>query len=729
MAMVSVRTLSFAKEACAHAHIDYGALVEGVPGIGAVSRGRIEWDTVVEVFDRVERAVGGPEAFEALGARANDASSAAVQPLRVVVGGLASARLIYRAVGTWFGPRLTPFMRSDYGDLPDGRIRMELQIPADMSASAPFFRYILGSMRSAPRLLGQPDAIVEAEITPRRALYLITPPAALGLLTRIKRGLRALSGQHSAILELASQQDELRKNYQALLESRNDLERVLASLPQGVVILREGHIVEANAAAVSSLGFTEAALLRGRRFVDLAPEDTRAPLNAWLEGGPGPATSTLELKLVTPGDRPVTLELARPQSFVFGGERSLLLLARDITATRVLENQLRQAQKMEVVGRLAGGVAHDFNNVLSVILSYSDMLIDEPSPSETLREDLGEIRKAGQRAAALTRQLLAFSRQQVLAPRLLSVNDVLCEAERMLSRLLGAGITLVTRCDPTLWMVKVDPGQLDQVIMNLAVNARDAMPDGGQLTLATSNVVLDDDHVAANVGALRGAHVLLMVTDTGVGMDRATRAKIFEPFFTTKEKGKGTGLGLATVHGIVQQSGGSIAVDSQPGQGTSFKVYLPRAHDDHEATVAAPVAPVTLRGSETILLAEDEEQVRQVAREILERHGYKVLAACDPDEALRVGARHSGAIHLLLTDIVMPQMSGRQLAERLAALRPAMKVLYMSGYTDDKVFQQSILEAGLAFLEKPLTPDLLSRRVREVLDARTLLVAAAGVAP
>jgi signal transduction histidine kinase len=714
MAMVSVRTIGFVKEACAQAGIDYRALVADVPGIDAVSRGRIEWDTAVEVFERVQQALGGPAALEQQAMRANDVSSATVQPLRLVVGGLADARLIYRAVGTWFGPRLTPFMRSTYTDLNDGRCRMELEIPPEQRACEPFFRYLLGSIRSAPRLLGQPDAIVEAEISPRHAVYLITPPAGHGLFTRLARGLRTVSSQRRALAELANQQSELRKNYEALVASRNDFERVLASVPQGVIVLRDGTITYVNPAAAATLGFADTLPLRGRRLVELAPPESAGPLADWLSGAAGPA-STLELGMVTPDQRPVSIELARPQRVVFGGERSILLMARDVTATRQLESQLRQAQKMEVVGRLAGGVAHDFNNVLSVILSYSEMLIEEPPPPEQMRSDLDEIRKAGLRAAALTRQLLAFSRQQVLTPRVLLVSEMVRESERMLGRLLGADITLSVDNDPALWKVKVDPGQLDQVIMNLAVNARDAMPGGGRLTIETRNVVLGEEYAAAHMGASPGEHVMIAVGDTGTGMDEATRAKIFEPFFTTKAKGKGTGLGLATVHGIVQQSGGSISVDSQLGVGTTFRVYLPRAAGAAEEAAAAPVAPLSLRGHETILLAEDDEQVRQVARGILERSGYRVLESKNPGEALQVAARHTGSIQLLLTDVVMPQMNGRQLAERLAPLRPDMKVLYMSGYTED-VFRRGILEPGIALVEKPLTPELLARRVREILD-------------
>jgi signal transduction histidine kinase/CheY-like chemotaxis protein len=406
-----------------------------------------------------------------------------------------------------------------------------------------------------------------------------------------------------------------------------------------------------------------------------------------------------------------------------GGGRTLSVVA-DLTerrraeqAHRVLEDQFRQAQKMEAVGRLAGGVAHDFNNLLSVVLTYSELSIADLKPGDPLRADIEEIHRAGLRAADLTRQLLAFSRQQVIEPKVLDLNEVLVGMDKMLRRLLGEDVELVTIPSESLGRVRADPGSIEQVVMNLVVNARDAMPTGGKLTMETANVTLDEAFAASHLGAKPGAHVVLAVSDTGTGMDKATLGRIFEPFFTTKEKGKGTGLGLSTVFGIVQRSDGIVWVYSEPGKGTTFKVYLPRVNAVEDDVRKQP-APATLRGSESILLVEDDDAVRDVARGILRRHGYTVIEAPSPGEALLLCESHTGPIDLLLSDVVMPRMSGPELARRLVALRPAMKVLCMSGYTDDAAVRHGVVEADLAYLQKPLTVETLTRKVREVLDSR-----------
>jgi PAS domain S-box-containing protein len=390
----------------------------------------------------------------------------------------------------------------------------------------------------------------------------------------------------------------------------------------------------------------------------------------------------------------------------------------DISERKRLEEQLRQSQKMEAVGRLAGGIAHDFNNLLTAVLGYSSLLVQSLDPSDARHADARTIQKAGERATALTRQLLAISRRQVLEPKVLDLNALVANLDQMLRRLIREDIVLLTVLDPALGRVRADQSQIEQVMMNLALNARDAMPEGGRLTIETADVELDEVYCRTHAEVSPGPHVMLAVSDTGVGMDAATLARCFEPFFTTKPVGQGTGLGLATVYGIVKQSGGSIWVYSEPGHGTTFKVYLPRVAGDVSA-VEIPTRPVqSEHPAVTILLVEDDEAVRQFARRSLAAAGHIVLEAADGEEALRVSRRHEGEIHLLITDVVMPGMSGRLLAERLSVERPGLKVLYISGYAENAIVHNGILDAGTAFLHKPLTADVLLGKVRDVLDTR-----------
>jgi PAS domain S-box-containing protein len=390
-------------------------------------------------------------------------------------------------------------------------------------------------------------------------------------------------------------------------------------------------------------------------------------------------------------------------------------------ALRRSEEELRQSQKMEAIGRLAGGIAHDFNNLLSIILSYSAMMMEALSPDDPLRADAEQIAIAGQRARDLTRQLLAFSRRQMLRPEVLDLAEVVRGVEPMLRRVLGEDIELTISLAQPSSLVKADPGQIQQILMNLVVNARDAMPEGGQLWIETADVVLDEKHVRGIVGAgaKPGPHVCLTVSDTGVGLDEETRARIFEPFFTTKPRGKGTGLGLSTVLGIVQQSGGHVTVESTPHEGASFRVFLPRTTEQRTPPppVREPRQPVARRGTETVLLVEDEGQLRVLARDILRGAGYQVFEAPNAAEAIKVSQRHAGPIHLLVTDVVMPHIGGQELARRLGLERPRMRVLYMSGYTDDGIVQGGTVDPNIAFLPKPITPDTLLGKVRETLDS------------
>jgi two-component system cell cycle sensor histidine kinase/response regulator CckA len=387
-----------------------------------------------------------------------------------------------------------------------------------------------------------------------------------------------------------------------------------------------------------------------------------------------------------------------------------------VTDRRRLEEQLHQASKMEAVGQLAGGVAHDFNNLLTVITGYGALVADALPPGDPVRELVGEMVRAGERAAGLTRQLLAFSRKQVLSPRVVDLNAVVADTERMLRRLIGADVDLAARLQPNLGRVRADPGQVEQVVMNLAVNARDAMPRGGKLTVETRDVELGEDYCRTHPEARPGPHVLLAVSDTGCGMTEEVRLRIFEPFFTTKGPGKGAGLGLATVFGIVKQSGGSVEVYSEVGVGTTFKVYLPRADAPAAADATGPVQAAVTRGTETLLVAEDEPAVRALTCHVLRSAGYTVLEAETGEEAVRVADRHAGPVHLLVTDVVMPGGGGRELAETLAERHPGARVLFLSGYTADAVVRHGILGERADFLQKPFTPAALARKVREVLD-------------
>ena len=400
------------------------------------------------------------------------------------------------------------------------------------------------------------------------------------------------------------------------------------------------------------------------------------------------------------------------------------MLARSVRDAKRLSEQnalrmgeeLRQAQKMEAVGKLAGGIAHDFNNVLSVIISYADLLLEELKPGAPMYEDVKAIRDAGGRAANLTRQLLMFTRQQVLVSKVLDLNAVLSGIGPMLQRLVGEDVVLVLLPSEALSSVRADPGSIEQVVMNLVVNARDAMPTGGRLTIETANVDLDEAYTSSHPGVTAGPQVLLAVTDTGCGIDSATLARVFEPFFTTKAVGKGTGLGLSTVLGIVQQSGGSVWVDSQPGHGTTVNIFFPCVDSAIDATHTT-IPPTGLHGTETILLVDDDDQVRAATRAILLKNGYDVIDASGGAEALQRADAYSGVIHLLVSDVVMPEMSGPELAKRLTKARPELKVLCMSGYTDDSIIRHGVLEARIEFIQKPITSAALAVRVRQLLDA------------
>jgi PAS domain S-box-containing protein len=503
---------------------------------------------------------------------------------------------------------------------------------------------------------------------------------------------------------------------QALRDSEARFRSMVEGAPYGIYrSTPEGRLLDVNPAMVEMLGYASAGELLGVNLAADVYRDPQVRSRLVEQYGDQPAFQSVEVQWKRKDGTPLTVVVSgRPVRDSNGQIVFFEGMAENVTERRVLEEQLRQSQKIEAVGRLAGGIAHDFNNLLMLIKGYCELLLDHIGRDPNLRRYGEEIQRAADRATSLTQQLLAFSRKQVLEPKVLDLNHVVADMEKMLQRLLGEDVELAIHLAQELGHTKADPNQLEQVIMNLAVNARDAMPRGGKLSLETDNVELDAIYARAHAGARPGSYVMLAVSDTGEGMTPEVKARIFEPFFTTKEKGKGTGLGLSTVYGIVKQSEGYIWVYSEPARGTTFKVYLPRVDAPAELPERSRER-ARLRGTETVLLVEDEEGVRKVAREFLEEAGYTVLEARNGDDALQIAAMHTGPLHLLVTDVVMPRMSGRELAERLTKMKPDLRVLYISGYTDDAIVHHGVLEAGVAFLQKPFNRDALFRKVRDVL--------------
>jgi two-component system cell cycle sensor histidine kinase/response regulator CckA len=511
----------------------------------------------------------------------------------------------------------------------------------------------------------------------------------------------------------------LRAAQEGLRRSEVNFRSLVTNAPYGICRCdSSGQLLDANPALRAMLGYSSAKELLGKHLGTLYAESQQwfeladhlrsaKPFNGliveWKRTDGTNVLVRVSGRSVSNGDTDKTFEL----------------FAEDVTERRALEQQLRQSQKMEAVGRLAGGIAHDFNNLLMVIYGYSEFLLDRLGPEPALRAPAQEIASAAGRATSLTRQLLAFSRKQMLAPKILDLNGVVTENLKMLTRVIGEYIDLVMVPAPGLGTVRADAGQIEQVIMNLAVNARDAMPSGGKLTIETSNVTLDEEHARFHPPLTPGNYVLLAISDTGAGMDSETQSRIFEPFFTTKGT-KGTGLGLSTVYGIVKQSGGYIWVYSEQGKGTTFKIYLPRVADAVETPVkiSVPSESVAVEpGTETILLVEDEANLRYLARQFLEKQGYRVIDAADGAVAMQIAVAHEGVIHLLLTDVIMPGMNGRELAQRISEIRPNVKVLYMSGYTENVIGRNGTLDAGVRLLQKPFTLRDLKSKVREVLDS------------
>jgi two-component system cell cycle sensor histidine kinase/response regulator CckA len=507
---------------------------------------------------------------------------------------------------------------------------------------------------------------------------------------------------------------------QALWASETRYRRLFETAQDGILIL-DGHsglITDVNPFLVNLLNFSREEFI-GKSLWDIGPfRNIEASKAAFQQLQDREYIRYENLPLETKSGRRINVEFVS-NVYEVNSARVIQCNIRDITARKHAEQvdeRFRQAQKMEAVGQLAGGIAHDFNNLLGVILGYCELLEERITPADTNRRMVEQIHNAGARAASLTRQLLAFSRRQVLRPLVLDLNQLVVGMETMLCRLIGENIEIVTSLFPDLGHVKADPSQMEQILMNLAVNARDAMPGGGTIAIETTNVELDASFARQHPEVNPGAYVMLAMRDTGIGMDRGTQARIFEPFFTTKQAGKGTGLGLSTVYGIVKQSSGYIYAYSEPGRGTTFKVYLPWVGEEVE--ILRPEETVSIHGGqETVLLVEDNSLLRELAREMLEGLGYVVLDSGRPFEAIRIAAGHEGPIALLITDVIMPEANGRVLAKTITAARPEIKVLYTSGYTGDACVEQGELEPGWPLLEKPFTRDVLAKRIRELLDS------------
>ena len=701
---------------------------------------RIAWDDFTAVLDRTDRALGDPGRLEEFAARYISGSTGIVGAL---VANFVSVRPVYQLGARLYGPSLFSCTRATCEELPGGRLRQTIEILPPFRDSEVFFRAMRGALRATPSIIGQPEAAVEMELQPRRAVYTITPPPGLTLWARARRLFSRRRMISEMLTELTVQHEELQESYQRAraageqlaaqsrqLETLNRLGRELArrtdvgELADSVMKLLEDHfrfegvelwLMPSEGHAPQRLRQTgrrsgEPSLRHAFRTGDRIV----GRLDLWEPQASDDASTRRLLQELLPW---IALALDNARSFE-ALSRQTRRLEEEIAERRRAEQQLQQAQKMEAVGRLAGGLAHDFNNLLTAITGYAELARDALEPDDPARDDIEEISAVSERAAALIKQIMAFSRRQMLLPRRLDLNAVVLEMEKMLGRLVGEHIELAIVPAPDLATVMADPGQLEQVIVNLVVNSRDALPGGGRIEIETSNAAVGPAGGPAGSELGPGRSVRLQVRDNGCGMDSETRARIFEPFFSTKPREEGTGLGLATVYGIVTQSGGAIAVESKVGRGTAVTIHLPAVEGAPDAVETAEVDTLIPGGKETLLLVEDEEPVRTVARRTLESWGYSVLEAPDGEAALAVCRSHSGSIDALITDVVMPGIDGRELARRLPALRPELRgVIYVSGYASDDVEADGRPASERVFLRKPFSRRALLGAVRRLLDA------------
>lgn len=677
------------------------------------------WDEFAHLNQRFGE-LAGPDQLRIAGRETFEGEFLA--PLLKVGALLLGPGRLYELPIRWLGPRIFPGLERRVTTLDDRTVEVELGVVGCERSLESWFQVVLGGFESMPVILGLDRAAATWEIGPSRATYRFVLPRAR-LMTRL-RGFRRLAQVMTLVDELMAREDEVRvlaEERARKAEEAEQAERLFRVVVQSItdvvaIVNPDGTMRFVSDAIEPVLGVSASSVFGANLLDSLIPEDAQASREVLrdLAGSPD-SVRDFTVRLRSAAGELKTLEITAKN--LVGDPRvgGFLCVARDVTARRKLEDQLAHAQRLESVGRLAGGVAHDFNNILAAVLAHAELAREGLPPDAAVREDLAAIEGAARRAAELTQQLLTFARKQVVRPTVVDLNSLLASMQRLLRRVLGDDVELETVMGSPIWPVEADQGQLEQVIMNLAINARDAMPSGGRLMIETANVTFDAPTLELR-GMTAGQYALLSVSDSGQGMDEATRVRIFEPFFTTKEVGKGTGLGLATVYGVIARCGGHVFVYSEPGVGTTFKIYLPRS--TKRPTAAPPEAPrVTASQGETILVVEDHDPLRQVVVRSLSQYGYRVLAAPRPGQALALAAAHPGRIDLLLTDVVMPEMSGKALATALLEGRPELEVVYMSGYTGNTIVHHGIPDAGVHFLPKPFTPSVLLAKIREVLDA------------
>jgi PAS domain S-box-containing protein len=715
--------------------IDLRPIFEGLPfspQAVAPPGSRIDWDDWVTIVERIERTLGGPLAL------ADFAGIAAESPVGIpfhrVAQLLSTPTALYRLNSRWGIPSHYRNMRSECVELASDRLHITMSIPTHYRGSTAVFHMSCGVLRVLPKLVGLPESkILSCEVTSHSVSIVLKPPPARTLLSYAGRFARRVQGLQSMIEQLGEQELELDEKrlllerriaqqqvIEAALRVSEERWRSLAENAPGIILLlcAGGTIQSANRAFHGR----DPLSLTGRTLTEMVAPQHREELATAIAAVRRDLTvRDVQLSIVetdgtelwyscrlgpmgVPGEGPVTLS-------AFLTDITVRLRAEE--SLRERDAELARAQRLEALGRLAGGVAHDFNNILTVILGGIELVLDRSILDSELRDELYEIRQAGERAATLTRQLLAFSRQQVIAPEVLLLSDVIQQVRGMLSRLLGEDIQIEVRVDEGLWPAKLDRSQVEQILMNLVANARDAMPRGGSLTISARNVALDSPLVFAGSTAEPGSYVELSVEDTGLGMDVGTKSRIFEPFFSTKQRGRGTGLGLAIVRGIAGQSGGHVAVESELGRGTKFRLLFPRSREMPSIAAAADRAPPK-GGRETILLVEDDPAIRDLARKILVDFGYRVIECPAAAEALN--RAKCEPIDLLLTDVIMPEISGVELARLVAEVHPGLPVLFMSGYAEYEIVHRGVVDAGVVLLPKPFGPDSLARAVRKQLD-------------